>query len=168
VSVGTVYFYFKNKQDLLVKLVEEIGYRLRTMIGKEFKKSGSTMEGFKKAGTIFFEDFCVKYPEKAAIMYRESVGQGDEVEACRKRITELLREDVRNALVLVSRNLGRQFKSGLSAEVISVIIMGIYERIAYQYLLWQKRSEDLQAIGRDAIGFIEGGINNLLDASPCT
>ncbi|MBS3732771.1 MAG: hypothetical protein KGY42_07665, partial [Desulfobacterales bacterium] len=51
----------------------------------------------------------------------------------------------------------------ISAEVIAVSIMGIYERVAYQYLLWQNKTEDLKDIGRDAVAFIVGGVNNLFE-----
>ena len=44
----------------------------------------------------------------------------------------------------------------------AVSIMGMYERIAYQYLIWQDRPKDLQTIGRDAVEFIVGGIRNLM------
>ena len=169
VSVGTVYFYFKNKDDLLVKLLEEIGFRLRSMIGAAFKESGGTMEGFKQAGYVFFEDFCGNFPEKATILYRESVGQGEAVEACRKKIIEKMTDDVKSALIQSSEKMKLRFKSNASADVIAVSIVGIYERMAYQYLLWNKRPEDLKTFGREAVAFIIGGINNLVnDGQPCT
>ena len=50
VSVGAVYFYFKNKEDLIIQLLDEMGYVLRSTLGNAFKKYGATMEGFKAAG----------------------------------------------------------------------------------------------------------------------
>lgn len=163
VSVGTVYFYFKNKNDLLVKLLEEIGFRLRAMIGAAFKESGGTVEGIKNAGYVFFEDFCGNFPEKATILYRESVGQGESVEICRKRIIEKMTGDVKRALVQSSEKMALTFKSDASADVMAVSIVGIFERMAYQYLLWDKRPKDLKAYGREAVAFIIGGINNLFE-----
>ena len=78
VSVGAVYFYFKNKEDLLIQLLEEIGYLMRGILGEAFKKHGADIEAFKQAGYAFFEDFCVNYPEKCAIIFRESVGKSPE------------------------------------------------------------------------------------------
>lgn len=167
VSVGAVYFYFKNKEDLLLNLLDEIGYRLRTILGAEFTKHGASMEGFKLAGTNFFETFCTQYPEKVAIVFRESVGQSPLVEERRKLIFNKLISDVRSALARVSENMGSDFKTGFSAEVIAVSILGIYERVAYQYLFWQDKSSDLEAIGKDAVAFIVGGINNLFNRKPC-
>ncbi|MBS3754377.1 MAG: helix-turn-helix transcriptional regulator [Desulfobacterales bacterium] len=163
VSVGAVYFYFKNKEDLLIRMMEEIGYLMRAILGREFKSYGATMEGFRRAGYAFFEDFCVNHPERAAIIFRESVGKSAEVEQHRKALFDKCTNDVLNALNTVCENQGVTFKGRFSAEVIAVSIMGIYERVAYQYLLWQNKTEDLKDIGRDAVAFIVGGVNNLFE-----
>ena len=44
-------------------------------------------------------------------------------------------------------------------------ILGIYERVAYQYLMWtdDKDTEDLSSIGRDAVDFIMGGLSQFRD-----
>ncbi len=162
VSVGTVYFYFKNKEDLILQMLEQIGYQLRELLGREFQNADGSIEGFKRAGIIFFEQFCVNNPEKVAIFFRESAGQSPQMEAHRKQIFDKLIGDVQKALIRVSENLGVAYHSDISAEVMAVSIMGMYERIAYQYLIWQDRPKDLQTIGRDAVEFIVGGIRNLM------
>jgi len=161
VSVGMVYFYFKNKEDLLIHLLDEIGFRLRTLLGIEFEKAGASLEGFELAGKAFFEKFCIPYPDKAVILYRESVGQSTVVENHRKQIFDKLKKDVLEALFRMQENMGLSFQSEMSAEVIVVSILGIYERIAYQYLIWQDRSIDLTKIGQDAVAFLLAGINSL-------
>jgi len=168
VSVGAVYFYFKNKEDLIIQLMDEMGYALRSTLGTAFKKYGANMEGFKQAGYAFFEDFCVNYPEKCAIIFRESVGKSPGMEQHRKALFEKCTGDVRKALTAVCENQGVTFKGKYSAEVIAVSIMGIYERVAYQYLFWQDASHDIKLIGRDAVDFIIGGVNNLFNDSSCT
>jgi len=163
VSVGTVYFYFKNKEDLLVHLIGDIGYQLRNLLGMEFSKSDGSLDGLARAGIVFFDDFCIQNPERLAIFFRESAGQSDAVEVHRKNIFNKLIEDVEAALVRLQGKAGARFQSPLSAEIMAVSIMGMYERIAYHYLIWQDdRSEDISTIGRDAVGFIVGGVKNLL------
>ena len=162
VSVGTVYFYFKNKEDLLVRLIDEIGYQLRNLLGLEFGKSDGSMEGISSAGLVFFDEFCTQNPERLAIFFRESAGQSEAVEAHRKKIFNKLIEDVKDALIRLQEKTGAEFQSNLSAEIMAVSIMGMYERIAYHYLIWQDdRSKDIKVIGRDAVAFIVGGIQNL-------
>jgi AcrR family transcriptional regulator len=161
VSVGTLYFYFKNKEDLLVKLLSQIGFDLRNMLGSAFVGTDISLAGIREAGRIFFDDFCPNHPESLTIFFRESVGQSEVVEAHRKRIFDKLIDDVCQALIRVCENQGSRFQSNLSAEVMATSIMGMFERLAYQYLIWQDRSADLKVIGQDAIDFIIGGIENL-------
>lgn len=162
VSVGTVYFYFKNKEDLLIQLLDEIGFELRNMLGNEFRKADVKLDGFRRAGEIFFDEFCQQYPERIVIIYRESVGQSNQVEIHRKQIFEKLIGDVRNALIRMNENSGARFSSAVSAEVIAVSIMGMFERLAYHYMIWQDRGDEMSAIGKDAVDFIIGGITRLI------
>lgn len=164
VSVGTVYFYFKNKEDLLVQLLDRTGYELRDLLGTAFKNADGTLEGFQNAGKVFFEDFCPHHPEKIALIFRESAGQSEVVERHRKKIFARLIDDLKAALESVSANLG-DFRSELAIEVMAASIMGMFERLAYQYLIWQDRRDDLEAVGQDAVDFIVGGIRNLLNTA---
>ena len=161
VSVGAVYFYFKNKEDLLIHLMDEIGPLLRSIIGNAFKNHGEDLEAFKRAGHAFFDDFCLNYPDKCAIIFRESVGKSPEVEQHRKRLFDQLIGDVLSALKQVCRHQHISYGGQFSPEVVAVSIMGIYERVAYQYVMWQDQAENLKKIGRDAVEFILGGVRNL-------
>lgn len=161
VSVGTVYFYFKNKEDLLIQLLDVIGYQLRNLLGREFRQADMSLAGFERAGKVFFEEFCLHYPERLAIIFRESVGQSPLVEAHRKKIFDRLTADLRSALERLQAHLEQTFPSPLSAEVMATCIMGMYERLAYQYMLWEDRRDDLQTVGEDAVAFILGGIRHL-------
>ena len=165
VSVGTVYFYFKNKEDLLVHLLERTGYELRNLLGAAFRNGDGTLEGIRRAGRVFFEEFCPRHPEAIALIFRESAGQGQEVEQHRKKIYDKLTGDLVTALKSVADNLG-PFHSPMAEEVMAASILGMFERLAYQYLIWQDRHADLEAVGRDAVAFIEGGIRNLLRTAP--
>ncbi|MDJ0720167.1 MAG: TetR/AcrR family transcriptional regulator [Desulfobacterales bacterium] len=165
VSVGTVYFYFKNKEDLLVQLLDRTGYELRSLLGDAFRHADGTLEGFRNAGKVFFEEFCPRNPEKIALIFRESAGQSAVVEAHRKRIFAKLIDDLKAALTSVEANLGA-FRSDLAIDVMAASILGMFERLAYHYLIWQDRRGDLSAVGDDAVDFIAGGIRNLLQADP--
>ncbi|MBU0991350.1 MAG: TetR/AcrR family transcriptional regulator [Proteobacteria bacterium] len=168
VSVGAVYFYFKNKEDLLACLIDESGYCLRSVLGKAFLEATPDLEGFKKAGHAFFEDYCLNHSDKLAILFRESVGQSKIVEERRKNASERLIKDVRNALEKVCEGMNYEFKSNLASEIIAVSILGIYERVAYQYIFWQGNTDGLKAIGHDAVDFLIGGIKNLFREKECT
>ncbi len=161
VSVGTVYFYFKNKEDLIVQMLDGIGFELRNCLGAEYKKAAGAMDGFRMAGQVFFEEFCRRHPEKIAIFFRESVGRSSHVEKYRKKIFSKLIKDIEDALTLMGEKQAITFQSDLSTTVMAISILGMFERIAYQYLIWKDRSGDLEVIGKDAVTFIVGGINSL-------
>lgn len=161
VSVGTVYFYFKNKEDLIVQLLDKIGFQLRNCLGVEYKKAAGSIDGFRRAGKVFFKEFCPRHPEKIAIFFRESAGQSNHVEKRRKKIFNKLIADIEDALELMSKKQNIVFQSNLSAQVMAASILGMFEQIAYQYLIWRDRSDDLEIIGKDAVTFIVGGINSL-------
>lgn len=160
VSVGTVYFYFKNKEDLLVRLFSEGVYTLRVILGRAYASGKRPEDGFRAAGIAFYDDFCVNHPAKVAIVFKEAVGQSQALEEARRTMLKKLNDDVYSALLVVSESLGLTYKTPRSAQVIAVGILGIYERVAYQYLMWADDSDPaaLGAIGRDAVDFIMGGL----------
>lgn len=86
-----------------------------------------------------------------------------QMEQHRKGLFDKCIGDVKNALLAVCENQGMAFKGKYSIEVVAVSIFGIYERVAYQYLFWQEGAFDIKLIGKDAVAFLIGGVNNLLD-----
>jgi AcrR family transcriptional regulator len=161
VSVGTVYFYFKNKEDLLLHLLDDISYLLRSKIGAEFRKSEASLDGFMRAGQLFFDDFCRQYPEKLTILYRESVGQSPAVTERLKKHQQRFIDDVQAALLRVGQRMGLTFPGPQTPEVIAVSILGIYDCIVSHYLFAGHAPQALKQIGRDAVGFLIGGIRGL-------
>lgn len=163
VSTGAVYFYFKNKEDLLIKLMHEIGLHLRKLLGEELQQSDLTVSGFKQIAFGFIRNFCVRSPAKIAIFFRESVGQSAEVEEQRKQLFVKLTLDIKEALVTVCKAQGKTFDADFTPEIIAVCIVGIYERIACHYFLWQDGSPDMEDIAHKTVAFMLGGINSFLE-----
>jgi len=161
VSTGAVYFYFKNKDDLLIKLMHEIGHYLRKLLGKEFEKTDLTLNGFNNIPYAFLKNFCMGHPEKITIFFRESVGQSLEVEEQRKQLFVKLTLDIKDAITKISKEQGKNFISDFSIELIAVCIVGIYERVACHYFLWQDGSKNIQDIAEETASFMLGGINSL-------
>jgi AcrR family transcriptional regulator len=164
VSTGAVYFYFKNKDDLLIKLMHEIGHFLRKLLGEEFDKTDFSLNGFNNIPYAFLKNFCKRHPEKLTIFFRESVGQSLEVEEQRKQLFIKLTADIKDAVAKISKEQGKSFISDFSPELIAVCIVGIYERIACHYFLWQNGSKNIKAIAEETASFMLGGINNLFKA----
>lgn len=163
VSVGTVYFYFKNKEELLIHLFKEGVKTLRYILGNAFLTAGNSLEGFENAGLAFFDDFCINHRPKFTILFKEALGLSPEMEIQRKETLELLINDVTSALKTVGDEMNYSYRSDQTARVVTVGILGIYERVAYQYIMWQDdtNTPNLLEIGKDAVAFIMDGVNSL-------
>jgi len=162
VSTGAVYFYFKNKEDLLITLMQEIGHQLRIMLADEFKRTGFSFDSFKNISFAFLRDFCGSHPEWIAIFFRESVGQSSEVEEQRRQLFIKLTDDIKEAFVKICREQGIGPVDDSYPEMVAVCILGLYERIACHYFLWKENPQDIENIARESVSFMFGGINNLI------
>ena len=162
VSTGSIYFYFKNKEDLLITLMQEIGHQLRKLLGDELKKADFSFDSFKNIAFVFLREFCGNHPEWIAIFFRESAGQSSEVEEQRRQLFSKLIQDIRDAFVQISRGQGIDTVDFFTPELIAVCIVGVYERIACHYFLWQDHPEDVDTLAQRSVSFMLGGINNLL------
>jgi AcrR family transcriptional regulator len=161
VAVGTVYFYFRNKEDLLLHLMDAIALDVRGILGQGFQRGKTPIARFEEAGRAFFQEFCLARPYQLIILLRESVGITPEVEARRRSIFERFNQDVASAIQEVMGAIGTP--SRFVAEVISVAIGGMMEGVAYQYLIWQDRSGEMETIAKEALAFIRGGLLSVLN-----
>jgi AcrR family transcriptional regulator len=156
VAVGTVYFYFRNKEDLLLQLIDATAFNMRNILGQAFRSGKTPVERFENAGRALFQNFWGLHPFQLIILLRESVGVSPEVEARRRNIFERLNQDVASAIQEVLEEYG--VPDRFVAEVVSVAIGGMLERIAYQYLVSQDRSKETETITRETLAFIRGGL----------
>ena len=162
ISTGAVYLYFKNKEDLLITMMQEIGHQLRKLLGDELKSADYSFDSFKNIAFSFLRNFCGRHPEWIAIFFRESVGQSTEVEEQRRQLFSKLTQDIKDAFVQISREQGIDHIDGFIPELVAVCIVGVYERIACHYFLWQDQPKDIENIAQKSVSFMLGGINNLL------
>lgn len=161
VSVGTVYGYFKNKEELLINVLDDIGLYIRKLAGNAFREADSTLEGIERAGMAFFEELCLPYPEKVLLLYDESIGYSSEFLSARKNFMLKMTADVNHALKNATDELGIEYSSDISAEVMSVCTTAIFVWLGLYYRLWEKKPEQIIALGRETVAFIVGGIKNL-------
>lgn len=163
VSTGAVYFYFKNKEDLLIKLMHEIGHQLRRLLGEELQKADFSFDSFQNIAFAFLKDFCKSQPEKLAIFFRESAGRSAEVEEQRKQLFIDLTQDIKEAFIRINKGREKGAVSNFTAELVAVCIVGVYERIACHYFLWKESSrKGVEDIAQKSVSFMFGGIDSLL------
>jgi AcrR family transcriptional regulator len=162
VSTGAVYFYFKNKEDLLIKLMQEIGHQLRKLLGEELKRADFSFDSFKNISFAFLRNFCGSHPEWMAIFFRESVGRSSKVEDLRRKLFTKLTNDIKDAFIRINKGQGIDLTDNFTPELVAVCIVGVYERIACHYFLWQDHPEDIENLAQKSVSFMQGGIDNLL------
>ncbi len=165
ISPGTIYFYFKNKEDLLINLMDEMGHLVRKTLGDGFAQSDFSYEGFCQVGQAFLDNFCLRYPQKATIFFRESVGQSPQVEDHRRQIFEKATGDIKGALERAGDLQGDDVDVASISEMIAVFIVGIYAQLAYHYLIWRDETDDIAEISDKAVSFLVAGIRGLLAMS---
>jgi len=162
VSVGTVYGYFKNKEELLFNVLDDIGAYIRKLAARAFGEADSTLEGIERAGMAFFEELCLPYPEKVLLLYDESIGYSSEFLSARKNFMLKMTADVNHALKNAADDRGITYSSEISAEVMSVCTTAIFVWLGFYYRLWEKNPKQIMALGRETVAFIVGGIKNLI------
>ena len=161
VSVGTVYFYFKNKEALLADLFDESLFLLRSLLGKKFETARTPVEGMELAGRAFFEEFCSQYTQKALILFREGPGHGKKMAQRRTKMAETISTDLGGAIVRLGKEAGYRFRSPESPVVFAHCILGVYEKVAYHWLTDEYSDESLAAMAQDAVEFTVGGIGQI-------
>lgn len=87
ISVGTFYFYFKNKEDLFSEMYDAVSAEFLNMLLSAFEKFTDQLdEGFSKAITYFLRIIDQSRP-LARIMMIESVGLNSSFEHKRSEVT---------------------------------------------------------------------------------
>ena len=158
-SVGTVYFYFSNKEALLAALFDESLRLLRTILSDTFKAAQSPMEGMEMAGHAFFNEFCSRYTRKALILFREAPAHGKKMEERRRKMSETIARDLSRAIDRLGEEAGYRFLSPDSPMVFAQCILGVYEKLAFHFLIESHSPKKMEQLTKDAVAFTVGGIN---------
>jgi AcrR family transcriptional regulator len=160
VAVGTVYLYFRNKEDILVRLLDKIAFEFRAFLGEGFRRGKTPMERFQNAGRALSQDFWRLSRPHVIILFRESVGVSHDVQSRRRAIIERINEDTETAILEIMKEYGRQDR--FVADTVAMAIEGIFERVAYRYLIWDDRPEDIEPVIGKVMDFIGGGVMSVL------
>jgi len=163
VSVGTVYFYFKNKEALLSDLFDKSLFLLRSILGKKFETAPTPIMGMEMAGHAFFDEFCTRHAQNAMILFREAVSQGQHMESRRKKMSQAIAIDLSHAIERLGRESGHNFTSPESPLVFAHCILGVYEKLAFHYLTEPRSPEQKKAMAQNAVEFTLGGVQQITD-----
>ena len=88
ISVGTFYFYFKNKEDLFEKIYDEVSDQFYTALCNSLDNTNNELDlGFSKAIAFFLKVIELNRP-LAKIMLIEAVGLNPKFERKRAEVTQ--------------------------------------------------------------------------------
>jgi hypothetical protein len=120
----------------------------------------SPTENFENAGRALTQAFWRRIRSYVIILYRESVGVSQAVQARRRAIIERIKEDLEKAILEIMAEHGKQER--FTADVVAMAIEGIFERIAYRYLIWDDRLDEIDPVVEKVMEFVGGGLMSTL------
>ena len=128
-SVGSFYFYFRNKEDVFVAALEALGRRLAAALNIAIAAAGPNVQAQMRAAVEALVRFLAENPEEARILIVESSGLGKRLEAVRREVIESHTRGVEQGL----RALADQLPTMDAAVVASCWVGSVYEAV-YRWL----------------------------------
>ena len=161
VARGTIYQYFRNKDDIFLTLLENLHTEMREVISSKpenFEEDFSS--GFKvfryrikKAFALFAND-----PDYCNILLRVGLGLGDNFDSILRRFDRQMVELIKSYLVSGIK-LGR-VKPDINVVLMSNMIGGAFMRMAYYYGVTGRGSEtaEFEKLTEDFVNAFAYGI----------
>jgi len=128
-SVGSFYFYFRNKEDVFSAALEALGEQIAAALNKAIPAAGPDVLAQMRAAVTALVQFLAENPEEARILIVESSGLGKRLEAVRRQVIERHTRGVEQAL----RALANQLPPLDAAVVASCWAGAVYEAV-YRWL----------------------------------
>lgn len=104
-SIGSFYFYFRNKEDIYAAALEALGERISSALNEAIAAAGPDVLLHMQAAVRALVRFLAEHPEEARILIIESSGLGKRLEAIRRKIVGSHTRSVEMALVALSSRL---------------------------------------------------------------
>jgi AcrR family transcriptional regulator len=128
-SVGSFYFYFRNKEDVFAAALEALGEQISAALNEAIRATGpdvlAQMRGALKALVLFLAE----NPEEARILIVESSGLGKHLEAARRQVIESHTRGVERALRALASRL-----PPLDPAVVASCWAGAVHEAVYRWL----------------------------------
>lgn len=104
-SIGSFYFYFRNKEDIFAAALRELGERISSTLNEAIAAAGPDVLSQMRAAVKAFVWFLGENPEEARILLVESSGLGPRLEAVRDELIASHTRSVERALRAVAKDL---------------------------------------------------------------
>ena len=128
-SVGSFYFYFRNKEDIFAAALEALGEQISAALNEALRAAGPDVLAQMKAAVRALVRFLADNPEEARILIVESSGLGKRLEAVRREVIESHTKSVEQALRTLADRL-----PPLDATVVASCWVGAVYEAVYRWL----------------------------------
>ena len=133
-SVGSFYFYFRNKEDIYAAALHALGERISAALNGAIAAAGPDVLLQMKAAVKGLVRFLAEHPEEARILIIESSGLGKRLEAVRRQIVASHTRSVEKALIA----LGGRLPPMETAVVATCWVGAVYEAVFH----WLEQSPE--------------------------
>ncbi len=156
VALGTFYVYFPDKQSIFVEVVDELGTRLRRLIGESTAACTTRMDVEREGLRTFFE-FVREHPN----LYRV-VRQAEFVdEACYRRYYDRFAKGYVSGL---SQAMSDGQVRRMDAETLAYCLMGIGDFLGMRWVLWEE-DPGMERVLDTAMSLIQHGMDTQAPAA---
>jgi len=128
-SIGSFYFYFRNKEDIFAAAMEALGERISSALNQAIRAAGPDVLAQMRAAVKALVRFLAENPQAARILIVESSGLGKHLEAVRRQVVESHTRGVERALRALANRL-----PPLDAAVVASCWAGAVYEAVYRWL----------------------------------
>jgi AcrR family transcriptional regulator len=128
-SVGSFYFYFRNKEEVFASALEALGDQISAALNAALCAAGPDVLAQMRAAVKSLVRFLAENPEEARILIVESSGLGKRLEAVRREVIESHTKSVEQALRTLADRL-----PPLDATVVASCWVGAVYEAVYRWL----------------------------------
>lgn len=104
-SIGSFYFYFRNKEDIFAEVLQEVERRIAAALNAAIAAAGPEGLMQMRAAVKAFAEFLGRHPEEARILLVESSGLSARLEKVRNELIASHTMSVEKALRAAARQL---------------------------------------------------------------
>jgi AcrR family transcriptional regulator len=128
-SVGSFYFYFRNKEDVFAAALDALGAQISAALNQAIRAAGPDVLAQMRAAVKALVQFLAENPQEARILIVESSGLGKQLEAVRRQVIESHTRSVEQALRAMADRL-----PPLDAAVVASCWVGAVYEAVYRWL----------------------------------
>ncbi len=157
-SIGSFYFYFRNKEDIFAAALQNIGERISAALNEAIAAAGPKVLFQMRAAVRALVEFLADHPDEARILIIESSGLGKRLETIRRQIMASHTRSVELALGAVRNELPPMDKRVAASCWVGSVLEAVFhwleqpagERLPHEHLSRAIASFNLRGIGASA------------------